>query len=415
MATVLVVDDEWDIRELLVDTIIDTGLDVIEAADGPSALERVKRDQPDVILLDIWMPGMDGFGVLEQLKNDPETAAIPVVLLTAMPATEGEMSGMGLGVTHYITKPWEPGVVESTIRVALREAGHMVLNNPGQDSSEAADTSIESAGVDLAADTARITGMMGALAKLRAGRKKKQVITNKEGAEVEVITTADKLTALDQRMGGGLPFGTLNLAVGAASSGKSVLCQHLMFGALEGDYGTAYFTSEHGPESLLEQMRSVGLDISRHLKGNKIHIYPMPEPEEGEKADVVLEQLSDSLENLSRGAQFVVLDSISDLAGSCPEQAVIAFFTSCRRLANKGRTIFVSVHSYAFGSEMFTRLRTLCDGYFTLGSAQVMGKSIKILEVNKINTTELGENNMVSFVVEPEIGMRVIPLSRSKA
>ena len=123
MATVLVVDDEWDIRELLVDTIIDIGLDVIEAADGTSALERVKRDHPDVILLDIWMPGMDGFGVLEQLKNDPETAAIPVVLLTAMPATEGEISGMDLGVTHYITKPWEPGVVESTIRVALREAG----------------------------------------------------------------------------------------------------------------------------------------------------------------------------------------------------------------------------------------------------------------------------------------------------
>ena len=110
-----------------------------------------------------------------------------------------------------------------------------------------------------------------------------------------------------------------------------------------------------------------------------------------------------------------MLDSITDLAGSCPEQAVIGFFSTCRRLGNQGRTIFVAVHSYAFGSEMFSRLRTLCDGYLTLGSEQVRGKSVRTLEVNKINTTELNRDNMISFVVEPEVGMRLIPLNKSKA
>ena len=76
--------------------------------------------------------------------------------------------------------------------------------------------------------------------------------------------------------------------------------------------------------------------------------------------------------------------------------------------------MFVSVHTYAFGSEMLTRLRSLCDGYLTLGSEQVMGKSIRTLEVNKINTTELNGDNSVSFVVEPDVGMRVIPLNKSK-
>jgi flagellar protein FlaH len=115
------------------------------------------------------------------------------------------------------------------------------------------------------------------------------------------------------------------------------------------------------------------------------------------------------------GSEFIVVDSLTDLAGSCPEQVVIGFFTTCRRLANKGRTIFVVVHTYAFTSEMFNRLRTLCDGYFTLGSEQVRGKSVRTLEVNKINTTELNRDNMVSFVVEPDVGMRLIPLNKSKA
>jgi flagellar protein FlaH len=162
-------------------------------------------------------------------------------------------------------------------------------------------------------------------------------------------------------------------------------------------------------------MASVGLDINRYFSRQKITVYPVPEVTEGEDAATLLNSLSQAIEGLSRGAQFIVVDSITDLAGSCPEQAVIGFFSACRRLGNKGRTIFVAVHSYAFGSEMFSRLRTLCDGYLTLGSEQVRGKNVRTLEVNKINTTELNRDNSVAFVVEPNIGMRLIPLNKSKA
>jgi flagellar protein FlaH len=161
-------------------------------------------------------------------------------------------------------------------------------------------------------------------------------------------------------------------------------------------------------------MRSIGLDTSQYVRKNRFHIYPVPEVEDGEQAGPVLSQVADSIESLSRGAQFIVIDSITDLAGAAPEQGVIAFFTTCRRLGNQGRTMFVSVHTYAFGSEMLNRLRSLCDGYMTLGSEQVMGKNVRTLEVNKINTTELSGDNSVSFVVEPNVGMRVIPLNKSK-
>jgi DNA-binding response OmpR family regulator len=102
MTTVLVVDDEYDIRELLVDTILDTGLEVIDASDGKSALERISTDHPDIVLLDIWMPGMEGLEVLGKLRENPDTAALPVILLTAMPAAVGEVVGLKMGVAHYL-------------------------------------------------------------------------------------------------------------------------------------------------------------------------------------------------------------------------------------------------------------------------------------------------------------------------
>ena len=113
--------------------------------------------------------------------------------------------------------------------------------------------------------------------------------------------------------------------------------------------------------------------------------------------------------------QFIVVDSITDLAGSCTEQNVIAFFSAGRRLTNQGKTVMISIHNYVFSSDMFSRLRNLCDGHFTLNTEQVMGRQMRTLEINKINTTELVTDNLVSFVVEPETGMRVIPLNRSKA
>ncbi|HEU0020756.1 MAG TPA: response regulator [Dehalococcoidia bacterium] len=406
MTTVLVVDDEFDIRELLVDTLLDAGLNVIEASDGNSALERIATDHPDIVLLDIWMPGMDGLEVLGKLREDPDTVALPVILLTAMPADVGESAGLKMGVTHYVNKPWEPGVVEATLRIALRESGATVTR-------QFSDANLSADSVCITADLTQQFSSQAAMTKLQSGRRKRPTITNNQGEEVEVITTGAKLPAFEQKMGGGLPVGTVNVAVGAAASGKSVICQHLVWGALEGGYGVAFFSSEFSPEGLATQMASIGLDVTQHMRSNKLNVYPMPEPAEGEEPGPVLFNLSRAIERLSRGAEFIVVDSITDLAGSCPEQAVIAFFSACRRLGNNGRTILVSVHSYAFASEMFQRLRTLCDGYLTLGSEQVRGKSLRILQVNKMNTTELSSNNAVAFVVEAGTGARLVPFNKT--
>ena len=122
MIKILVVDDERDIRELLVDELTDSGYETIEAANGAEALERVYSDSPDIVLLDLMMPILDGIQVLEILKSNAHTASLPVVLLTAVSADEGEQRAMALGISHYVTKPWEPGTIQTVIKVALREA-----------------------------------------------------------------------------------------------------------------------------------------------------------------------------------------------------------------------------------------------------------------------------------------------------
>jgi DNA-binding response OmpR family regulator len=122
VAKILVAEDDRRVRELLVDTLFDAGYDVVEAKNGKAALERAFQEHPDLVLLDIWMPFVDGFEVLVKLREEPATKSVPVILLTALPAIQGEQDGMNLGVLHYITKPWAPGLVEATVRIALRES-----------------------------------------------------------------------------------------------------------------------------------------------------------------------------------------------------------------------------------------------------------------------------------------------------
>ena len=123
MTKILVVDDEVDIVNLLVDDLSDDGFDVISADNGATALEQIYREQPDVVLLDLMMPVLNGYEVLRELRGDPTTKNLPVILLTAVSPAEGEQTAVRLGANHYVTKAWEPGTLQTVIRVALRDAG----------------------------------------------------------------------------------------------------------------------------------------------------------------------------------------------------------------------------------------------------------------------------------------------------
>ena len=116
---VLVIDDEAPIRLLCRVNLEAEGMDVLEAADGPSGLETARAETPDVVLLDVMMPGLDGWRVAEELLDDPRTEAIPIVFLTARAELRDRARGIDLGGVDYVTKPFNPVELAPLVRQLL--------------------------------------------------------------------------------------------------------------------------------------------------------------------------------------------------------------------------------------------------------------------------------------------------------
>src|SRR3989442_9402295 len=108
MTKVLVIDDEAPIRLLCRVNLEAEGMDVLEAADGPSGVEKARDEKPDVVLLDVMMPGLDGWRVAEQLLEDDRTARIPIIFLTARAEFRDRARGLDIGGGGYGTKAFNP-------------------------------------------------------------------------------------------------------------------------------------------------------------------------------------------------------------------------------------------------------------------------------------------------------------------
>ncbi len=105
---ILVVDDERHIVRLVEVNLQRAGYDVIAAYDGIEAMEKTKSEKPDMIILDVMMPRMDGFEVLKELRGNPESKDIPVIMLTAKAQDADIFKGWASGVDSYLTKPFNP-------------------------------------------------------------------------------------------------------------------------------------------------------------------------------------------------------------------------------------------------------------------------------------------------------------------
>ena len=123
MTRILVVDDERDIREVVKTTLEDNGYQVVEAANGveayAAAADAAVAEKPDLIVLDLMLPEMNGFEVLEKLKENPQTSYIPVVILTARGQAQDETRALRSGATDYMTKPWSADELSDRVRIAL--------------------------------------------------------------------------------------------------------------------------------------------------------------------------------------------------------------------------------------------------------------------------------------------------------
>ena len=116
----LVVEDEPDIQSLLKEHFAAEGYAILTASTGSDAIVQAKSRRPDLILLDVMMPGMSGFDVCNILRDLPETRQTPIIFLTAMAETPRKIMGLRLGATDYVTKPFDLRELTARVEVALR-------------------------------------------------------------------------------------------------------------------------------------------------------------------------------------------------------------------------------------------------------------------------------------------------------
>jgi DNA-binding response OmpR family regulator len=132
MSRVLVVEDDPDISDLISHYLQKAGHTVDSAASGTAALRRVKEAAPDLVLLDLMLPGMDGLLVCQTLRSDPTTAAIPIIMLTARGEETERITGLELGADDYVTKPFSPGELTARVAALLRRVQRPAPGPDGQ-------------------------------------------------------------------------------------------------------------------------------------------------------------------------------------------------------------------------------------------------------------------------------------------
>ena len=354
MVKVLVVDDEKDVLELLVDDLEDSGFEVISAENGAAALGKIYRERPEIVLLDLMMPVLNGYEVLGKLRENPATKNLPVILLTAVSAAEGEQTAVQLGASHYVTKPWEPGTIQTTIKVALREAAQ-------------------------AGGTYDTTSAF--------------------------ISTGNPL--LDTKLGGGVPAAGLTLVEGGTSTGKSVLCQHFAHAAYTHDIGIAYFTTQYTDSSLVSQMASIGLDCSRYFASGEFRIRSMPEFEPGQDTVQILEDLGAEMERLPSVYRMIIVDAVTSVIDMKDDAGILRFFSKCKHMGNQGMSVVISADPMGISDDALYRVRAMADGYLAMRLEKSGARLNNILEVCKVHHAEEITGNIVNFEVEPGLGIKV--------
>jgi len=220
---------------------------------------------------------------------------------------------------------------------------------------------------------------------------------------------------LDKKMGGGIPEGSLSLVEGQSDAGKSVLVQQLTWGALRDGFRVLFYTTENTTRSLLNQMQDLGLDIEDYFLLGRISIYAVPQAFNEEQSLSAFQLLRQHISQQTDNVDLVVVDSLTTFVAHVSEQETLTFFTLCKDFCDLNKTVIFTIHSHAFSEQMFIRLRSICDAHMRLRVEEVGDQLVKALEVAKIRGAQKSTGNIISFEVEPNLGMRIVPITRAKA
>jgi len=375
MTRVLVVDDEPHVRELLRRALSQWGYEVVEAENGSDSLDKFQSALPDVILMDVAMPIMNGFQALRKLRESPSSRTTPVILVTTYPASEGEPLGMSLGCQHYISKPFDLDVLKATIRVVLREVQTSIPNDdlaqPGLPAT--AEAPLSSPPPDASA------------------------------AREDLLPTGIDL--LDHELSGGLSRRSLTLIEGTSGVGKSVLCHHLAYRCLLNNQTVLYISSAENEASLAARMSSIGLGLSQHPGQGQLQTRCFKDLDLDNDSDPTLAVLSQMVREAPRDCHAIIIDSVTNDSIYGQEPAMLHLLEQCKGQCNQGQTFCVVTHSAVLEQRLWLQLNPLLDTHIRL-SLKPMGRNlVKTLEVLKHNNAEVHTGHRIAFNVQPGVGI----------
>ena len=390
---ILVADDESEVRKVIRLILGGQGHDILEAADGERTLEIAAVELPGLILLDVMMPGKSGIDILRELKGNRETKKIPVIMVTALTGAQDEKRAMKAGALDYITKPWAPGELEDRIRISIPEFD-------GGD------------------------GPKKGVIKGTAASGQALGIPQRATALPKPISTGSD--DIDRALLGGIPLGSLTLIEGPSGSGKSVLCQHIAYGAMLADQGVVFYTSGLSPQDLIDRMNSLGLEASSFIAEGQFTIQPLEELRGGSGGQASpLDILKIHIEELPWDINVVVIDSLSNLVGRAGSTSTVEFLMECKTLCRMGKAILISLHTSAFDPEIRNRLDALFATHLTLGTEGftqgIQMKTMNVIDIAKVKDTNLARKTLIYFEVDTELGrsmnmsLKVLPIHKIKA
>jgi flagellar protein FlaH len=348
---ILIIENDSKVIELLRDPLEEEGYTVMVTKDSPDGLRTAREKQPDLVIVDFELPTMKGQAVARTLRRDSMTSQQRILMV----AEENELQNLVIGpkssVDDFLIKPF---------------------NHPD---------------------------LMG---------KVKPLLITPEDEKTKLISTGNN--DLDGKMGGGVPLGSLTLIEGDSGAGKSVLAQQMMHGCLKEGYQLSIFSSENTVKSLVKQMRSLNLDILDYLLLGNVRVFPIETSSLGKQATSTLINAMKQ----EKGRSMIFVDSLTSSIPQSSDREVLSFFEESKRLCGDGTTIINIIHSHGLGSELLTRIRSLCDAHLRLRTEEVGSKLVKTLEVTKVRGAEQPTGSIISFEVEPGWGMRVIPINKVK-
>ncbi|MBP1927899.1 flagellar protein FlaH [Methanolinea mesophila] len=233
------------------------------------------------------------------------------------------------------------------------------------------------------------------------------------GEDKHILSTGN--SEIDKKIADGLPLGSLTLIEGENDTGKSVLTQQIMWGAMKQGLNVDLYTTEMTAKSFLSQMESMSLDVSDYFAWGYMrlfHLHMVGFKWSKEEMDGILQRIIDHIRTSK--AQVAIIDSLTMFTEYTQQEAILTFLTNCKNLVDHGKTILITLHTYAFQEDTLVRIRSICDAHLMMKKSLIGDKYVMVMEVVKVRGARKTTGNLVSFEVHPGYGMKIIPISMAK-